>query len=257
MKSMQTQFKIMKQTVAKCPSIKLKTMGESVPSLLDSGSMVSLMWQDHFNWYFRLQLLPAEGLVADAHHLFNLTSASGGAILLSRYIELDVEFLGLQVSRVGFLITQNPNKALDPDHKTRLPRIVGWNLVKLAYQEFLKKYNINVFEDFECPDAVNPLLFSQLCIYYYADGNKKKNKKGNIIDKKHQTFVSSEDEPAGTVTIGINSEPICVPGNSTITVPGKLSKIVTKRLYMVELAAHNNLPSGVVVNHSYAIPKAG
>ena len=42
-------------------------------------------------------------------------------------------------------------------------------MVKLAYQEFLKKYNINVFEDFECPDRVNPLLFSQLCIYYYAD----------------------------------------------------------------------------------------
>ena len=46
---------------------------------------------------------------------------------------------------------------------------MGWNLVKLANQEFLKKYNIDVFEDFECPDEVNPLLFSQLCIYYYAD----------------------------------------------------------------------------------------
>ena len=51
-KSMQTQFKIMKQAVAKCPSVKLKVMSESVPSLLDSGSMVSLMWQDHFNRYF-------------------------------------------------------------------------------------------------------------------------------------------------------------------------------------------------------------
>ena len=51
----------------------------------------------------------------------------------------------------------------------KLPRIVGWNLVKLAYQEFLKKYNIDVFEDFKCPDGVNPLLFSQLCIYYYTD----------------------------------------------------------------------------------------
>ena len=46
---------------------------------------------------------------------------------------------------------------------------MGWNLVKLAYQEFLKKYNITAFENFECPDGVNPLLFSQLCIYYYAD----------------------------------------------------------------------------------------
>ena len=58
---------------------------------------------------------------------------------------------------------------LDPEPRTRLPRIVGWNLVKLAYQEFFKKYNIDVFEDFECLDGVNPLLFSQQCIYYYAD----------------------------------------------------------------------------------------
>ena len=68
--------------------------------------------------------------------------------------------------------------------------------------------------------------------------------------------MSGEDKPAGTVTIGINKQPICVPGNSTITVPGKLSKLLKKGLYMVELAAHNNLPSGVVVNHSYATPKA-
>ena len=69
-------------------------MGESVPSLLDSGSMVSLMQENHFNQYFRSQLGPAEGSVADAHHLFNLTSVSSGAIPLSRYVELDVEFLG-------------------------------------------------------------------------------------------------------------------------------------------------------------------
>ena len=40
---MQTGFKTMKRAVAKCPSVELKIMGESVPSLLDSGTMVSLM----------------------------------------------------------------------------------------------------------------------------------------------------------------------------------------------------------------------
>ena len=110
------------------PSVELKIMGESVPSLLGSGSMVSLVWQDHFNRYFRLQWGPAEGSVVDVHHMFDLTSASGGAIPLSRYVELDVEFLGLQVPRVRFLIAQNPNKVLDPEHKTRLSGIVGWNL---------------------------------------------------------------------------------------------------------------------------------
>ena len=42
---MQTQFKIMGWAVVKCPSVELKIMGESLPSLLDSGSMVSLMWK--------------------------------------------------------------------------------------------------------------------------------------------------------------------------------------------------------------------
>ena len=130
--SLQTQFKIMKWAVTKCPSVELKIMGEPVSLLLDSGSIVSLMWQEHSNRYFRLQLGPAEGSVADTHHMFNLTSASDRAIPLSRYVELDVEFLGLQLPKVRFLITQNPNKVLDPEHKTRLLRIVGWNLVKLA-----------------------------------------------------------------------------------------------------------------------------
>ena len=42
-------------------------------------------------------------------------------------------------------------------------------LGKTSIPRIPQKYNINVFEDFECPDGVNPLLFSQLCIYYYAD----------------------------------------------------------------------------------------
>ena len=69
-----------------------------------------------------------------------------------------------------------------------------------------QKYNIDVFEDFECPDGVNPLLFSQLCIYYYTDvlpaavneiqdedglvytDEITKNKKGKIIDRKTPKF---------------------------------------------------------------------
>ena len=115
----------------------------------------------------------------------------------------------------------------------------------------------------------------QLCIYYHADvlpavvnviqhkdglvytEEITKNNKGNIINKKHQNFISSKDKPAGTVTIGINNQPICLPGNSTITILGKLSKLVTKGSYMIKLAAYNNLPSGIVVNHSYVTPKAG
>ena len=133
-----------------------------------------------------------------------------------------------------------------------------------------------MFENFECPEGVEPLLFSQLCIYYYADKVPAvvheieaedglvyteaitKNKDGKIIfKKKHQNFSTDKDEPVGTVMIGTDHQPICVPGNATITVPGKISKVNNKGSYMLETAAHANLPSGIVVNHSYDTPKSG
>ena len=57
--------------------------------------------------------------------------------------------------------------------------------------------------------------------------------------------------------IGTDHKPICVPGNATITVPGKILKINSKGSYMLETAAHVNLSSGIVVNHSYDTPKSG
>ena len=47
--------------------------------------------------------------------------------------------------------------------------IVGCNLIKLDYQEFTKKYPIEAFSSFQCQQNVDPLLFSQLCVYYDTD----------------------------------------------------------------------------------------
>ena len=57
--------------------------------------------------------------------------------------------------------------------------------------------------------------------------------------------------------IGTDHQPICVPGNATFAVLGKTSKFNNKGSYMLETAAHANLPSGIVVNCSYDTPKAG
>ena len=81
--------------------------------------------------------------------------------------------------------------------------------------------------------------------------------KGNIINKKTPKICKQCRWASRHITIGTDNQPICVSGDSTITVLGKLPKLVTKELYMVELAAHNNLPSGVVVNCSSVTPKAG
>ena len=39
----------------------------------------------------------------------------------------------------------------------------------MSYQEFIKKYPVEVFNRFQCPQNVDPLLFSLLCVYYYRD----------------------------------------------------------------------------------------
>ena len=127
---------------------------------------------------------------------------------------------------------------LDPEHKTRQPGITGWNLVRLAYEEFTKEHNTIIFENFECPEGVGPLLFLQLCIYYYAGmvptvvneiqtedsleytKATTKNKVGEDIFKKHQKFIADKDEPVGRVMISTGHQPICVPRYATITVPG-------------------------------------
>ena len=50
------------------------------------------------------------------------------------------------------------------------------------------------------------------------------------------------------VTIGMDHQPISVPSGSTITIPGKTSKLAENKSYIVEMAANSNLPSGIVVS---------
>ena len=77
------------------------------------------------------------------------------------------------------------------------------------------------------------------------------------LKEKNQNFNTDKDEPVVTVMTGTDHQPICVPGNATITTPGKTSKVNHKRSYMLKTAAHGNLPPGLVVNYSYDTLKAG
>ena len=70
--SLKTQFKMMKRAVAKCPEVNITIMGDSMPFLLASSSMVSIMQQTYFNRYFRPHLGPAKGAMAEAHNSFDL-----------------------------------------------------------------------------------------------------------------------------------------------------------------------------------------
>ena len=161
----QDKIEIMQQDVAKCPKISISSMWVQIPSLLDSGSEVSLICYSHFKEHLLPKTEDPTGEKSEAHILFNLTAANDGQLPMKKYIELDVNFLGPKVPNIGFLIIDEPNRVLDK----KLPGIIGWNMIWLTYKVFTDKYGEEKFNSFQCPVGVNPLLFSQLCLYHYTE----------------------------------------------------------------------------------------
>ena len=108
--------------------------------------------------------------------------------------------------------------------------------------------------------AWNELIcyFLELCIYDYTDvvpgvaseiqaedslvytDAVPKKKRGQIHFKKHQNFIADKDEPVGTVMIGTDYQPICVPDNSAITVLRKTLKVNNKKvIYLRDSCSHH------------------
>ena len=121
----ETKIKIMQHAVAKCPKVCISAHGIQIPSLLDSCSKVTLLWQLYFDQNILPKITMATGEKANAHNLFKLTVANDGQMPIKKYTELDLTFLGLKKPKVGILIAEEANQVLDKKHQTRLPGIVG------------------------------------------------------------------------------------------------------------------------------------
>ena len=259
----------------KCPKVFISAHGIQIPSLLDSGSEVTLLQQSYFDKHILPKIKLATGEKANTHNLFKLTvaNANDGQMPIKMYTELDLTFLGLKVPNVGVLIAEDPNQVLDKIHQTRLPGIVEWNLIWLSYNVFVQKYGTTGFDSFMCLEGVYPLLFSQLCIFYYSNIEKNntlgatsevisqniessKSPKIDDLSKKDQLNFRRKDGAIGQVTIGSKQNPVCVLGNLAITVLGQTNKIPTNTMCLIEQAQHHNLPLGMVINMCVATTEA-
>ena len=58
------------------------------------------------------------------------------------------------------------------------------------------------------------------------------------------------------IIVGSKQEPLYIPWNSTITVPGATKRLLHGVTYLVEHAAYSNLPLRIIVNRCLAHPKA-
>ena len=168
--------------------------------------------------------------------------------------------------KVEVLITQEPNELLDEHHITEFLDIIAWNLIKLAYLVFIQKFGSKSLNHFDCPTDISPLLFSQLFVFHHnkAGGIQADSVTINTIgqqqpSKKAQQFSINEDGLLCKVWIGNTSQPICMPGNFALTIPGILGKNTkTPRgtSCLVDTAAvQKKLAQGISDDHSLAHPK--
>ena len=161
--SFETKQHVLNRAVSQCPSITIDILGQKMPSLLDSGSMVTLIREGYFIKNILPLLKKSAGDLTEAHSLFRLLAANNEVMPVSKYFEADVTLLGFTIPHVGFLVVKDPNTLLEPQHSTQLPGVIGCNLIHLGCEEFGRVYGFEAFEEFPmsskstsgsfCPDV--------------------------------------------------------------------------------------------------------
>ena len=105
--SLHTPYDLMKQTVTKYPWVNLKCLKNSMPSLLDSGNMVSLARQDYSYCFIRLKLEAAKAPEVSVYIIYLNWNEERGWHPITHSLEMDFKFLDLEVSKVGFLVSKS------------------------------------------------------------------------------------------------------------------------------------------------------
>ena len=206
-----TKQHILKRAVSQCPSATMEFFGLKVPSLLDSGSMVTLIRENYFNKHILPLLHGTVEELTEAHSLFWLSAANNQVMPVSKYFEADISLLGFNIPSIGFLVVKDPNTILEPQHSTQLPGVIRCNLIWLGCKEFGKVYGFEAFKNFCCPNKVHPLVFAQMCTLYHQGKTQAQSssspssnfQSSSITQSQSASFSNSSTK---VTTLGISSE---------------------------------------------------
>ena len=167
------RYNIMEQAVALCPEITMIIKGQKVWALLDMRSQVTLMNKSYYLQNIQHLLLTVDKDHLNAHKLFNLKGVEDGCVPLTKYYSVDIQVGGRLVHDTGILIKKdNIPLTNSKGRSTRAPAILGCNLIRKGMEEFIRDHGETCLELFECPAGVDPLYFSTLCVYFYAERQK-------------------------------------------------------------------------------------
>ena len=206
------KINILEKAVAPCPETKITIKDKNPNSLLDSGSMVTLMTQNYFEEHLRNSISDYTPGSAEAHQLFNLKGAGENQIPLTKYFSCDINIGGMTIPEIGILVKTNCQLTTSKGVKTRLPVIVSCNLFRLATFKFICDYGEEALKLFECPQHVDYLFFSCILLYYYSEENRRNVKsevEGGVANGKmgvREASEASSHRVGEEDTIGSHSE---------------------------------------------------
>lgn len=133
--------RVLSQLIGQCPVVQVKFGEVITPSLLDTGSMVSMItegfFESNFSAHVKEQLQPCSWL--------SLKAANGSEIPYCGYLELDVEVLGKVLPKMGILVMRDPKDHAFKQNKLSVPGLLGMNILNCCYQELFSQYGGNLF----------------------------------------------------------------------------------------------------------------
>lgn len=134
---------VMSTLVGKCPVVEVKMGGIVVPSLLDTGSMVTTITESFFKKHF--------GHLTDSQlhdcAWLDLRAGNGLELPYCGYLELDITILGKCVAHRGVLVVKDPDDPHMQYKKMQIPGLLGMNVIKGFYYELFVQYGPSLFED--------------------------------------------------------------------------------------------------------------
>ena len=138
---MGSKASLVSRLIGRCPVVKV-IMGEVVvPSLLDTGSMVTTVTQA----FFEQHLKPQTNEQLKSCNWLHLTAANGLDIPYLGYVELDVEVLGTVLPQMGILVVKDAPDPVSMRRKNAVPGLLGMNIISGCYSVLFREHGNNLF----------------------------------------------------------------------------------------------------------------
>uniref|UniRef100_A0A665U756 Gypsy retrotransposon integrase-like protein 1 n=1 Tax=Echeneis naucrates TaxID=173247 RepID=A0A665U756_ECHNA len=163
--------------------------GIKVPSLVDTGSMVSTVSESFFHQYFE----PWGQERLRSCHWLQLRAANGLAIPYIGYLELEMQLCGKVMPGCGVLVVRDPPGGVP----AQVPGVLGMNVIRKCYHELFGQHGAALFSQPCVSEAPGPVL--------------------QALQRCHQAMTAAPQDTPGRVK---------VRGNKAWRIPGGVMKIV-------------------------------